>query len=305
MPKTGPERPKELLDALDRNEDIYYFGVGSNLSRTKLENRSVCGKNIHPIRMEPCIIYNCRLAFNLSGFPPVEPAMGSLEPLPSFYEKNDAKTDHPSILKRSESKPLLAYGKQECHGALIKLSAHDYELVYRSEGGDQGALCSYEEIIVVCVPYDKSRAPVRAVGFRVREHARIEQDPCPSKRYMDIIREGAAELGLADSYQQWLNCHPAQEPSNFIKKVGKYCVIFTFTIAHGLKMPLVANIQRMILFQVYVLPTEPRWRQIVGEIAAAVIMLPTACLGLALRGFLESTGLMPPAMKKWIQSNMD
>jgi len=64
IPKEGPTRPKFLLDALAANDDVYYFGVGSNLSRTRLENRSVCGKKIHPISFEPCVIYDFRLAFN-------------------------------------------------------------------------------------------------------------------------------------------------------------------------------------------------------------------------------------------------
>ena len=92
VPKSGPTRPEELLDALDAGEDVYYFGVGSNLSRSTLEGRSVCGKPIKAITMQPCFIRNCRLAFNLTCMPPVEPAFGSVEPLPSYY-LNDNKED--------------------------------------------------------------------------------------------------------------------------------------------------------------------------------------------------------------------
>lgn len=301
VPKSGPARPQELLDALDNNEDVYYFGVGSNLSRSKLESRSICGKKIHPISMEPCLIHDCRLAFNLRGFPPVEPAFGSLEPLPSFYEKNNgdkatATTDRTTgILQRSDSKALVAYSEKECHGALIKLSAEDYKLVHRSEGGEMGALCGYEEIMVECVPYDKSKPPVMAVAFRAREHVSAKgEEPCPSKRYMNIIREGAAELGLEDSYQLWLKNHPVQDPSLITKKVGKYCTLFSFTMG-------ISSIQSTLLFEVYVLPTDSRWRRIVSEIASVIIMLPGACLGLTLKKVLEITGLMPPEMKKWME----
>ncbi|KAL7524985.1 hypothetical protein ACHAXR_000804, partial [Thalassiosira sp. AJA248-18] len=272
-----------ILDALANNEDIYYFGVGSNLSRERLENRSVCGKMIHPISMEPCIIHNCRLAFNLVGAPPLEPAFGSLEPL------------------RSDSEPVVAYGEKECHGALIKLSAHDYSLVHRSEGGDMGKLCGYEEIIVICVPYDRTKTPVKAVAFRVREHRRTGgQDPCPSKRYMDILRQGAAELGLEDSYQQWLKDHPVQHTSKFTAAVGIHSTLFTFAIADRCHMHWFLNIQNMLLYRVLVLPTMPIWKQIAGEIAAVFLMFPTACLGFVSRRFLEYSGLMSPEMKKWI-----
>ena len=133
IPKEGPTRPQFLLDALAANEDVYYFGVGSNLSRSRLENRSMSGKKIHPISFEPCVIYDFRLAFNLTGIPPMEPAMGSIEPLPSFYEENDDDQMNSRQLRRTESKAFVAYETNECHGALIKLSAEDYDLVYQSE----------------------------------------------------------------------------------------------------------------------------------------------------------------------------
>lgn len=301
-PKTAPHRPKEILDALDRNEDVFYFGVGSNLSRTRLESRGICGKKIHPISMEPCVIHHCRLAFNFKWSPPLEPCFGSLEPLPSFYEQKDAKADHPTIVQRSDSKPLLLYREPECHGALIKISSHDYELVHKSEGGGMGANSGYEEIMVDCVPYDKSKPAVRAVAYRGREHTRLARDSCPSKRYMDIIRKGAAELCLAKSYQQWLNEYPVQRPPGLVlRMVAKYSMVFTFTLSLGLNIHVIESIQTLLLFQVYVLPTEPRWKQIIGEIAAIAIMIPTACLGLALRKVLERTGLMPPEMITWMK----
>jgi len=227
IPKEGPTRPKFLLDALAANDDVYYFGVGSNLSRTKLESRSMGGKKIHPINFEPCVIYDFRLAFNLKGIPPMEPAMGSIEPLPSFFEKDGHNKSRQ--LRRIESRAFLAYDTNECHGALIKLSAHDYELVYKSEGGGRGALQGYEEIEVLCVPYDKSKKPVKAVAYRTTEFGRLDQhrDVCPSKRYMNILRKGAAELGLEASYQKWLADHPVQDPSLFLKKVAINSYLFT------------------------------------------------------------------------------
>ncbi|KAL9190333.1 hypothetical protein ACHAXT_007544 [Thalassiosira profunda] len=299
----GPHRPQELLDLIEKGEDIYYFGVGSNLSRTRLENRSVCGKKIHPITMEPCFIRHCRLAFNLRALPPVEPAMGSLEPLPSFYEAEDAKEGHHrTIVKRSDSQALVAFGGSECHGALIKLSAHDYELVFRSEGGDLGRMCSYEEIMVKCIPYDTSKQPVWAVAYRVREHARIAVDACPSRRYMTLIRQGAEELGLEESYRKWLDAHPVQETSRITKSLGKNSIVFNFTLSFALKTRVHMTLQGKMLFLVYVLPTAPRWKRAASEVASIVILLPTACLGVALRGVLEASGRMNPTMKKWIES---
>jgi len=98
--------------------------------------------------MEPCVIPHHRLAFNMRAFPPLEPAMGSLEPLPSFYNKDDS-SEKVDKNRRSVSRPLKPYEREECHGALIKLSAEDYERVYKSEGGGRGLMQGYEEYIVI------------------------------------------------------------------------------------------------------------------------------------------------------------
>ena len=50
-----------------------------------------------------------QVAFNMRGFPPIEPAMGGIEP---------------------------SLG-DECHGALMRMSISDYQRLYLSEGGGQ------------------------------------------------------------------------------------------------------------------------------------------------------------------------
>jgi len=306
LPTDDPKRPQLILDAIANDSPIYYFGVGSNLSRKKLENRSICGKKIHIVSMEPCVIPGFRLAFNMRAFPPLEPAMGSLEPLDSYYDgaaaaDDDRAEQEAALLKRTESRALKSYEKEECHGALIKLSSEDYERVYKSEGGGSGAMQGYEEIIVTCVPYDKSHPPVKAVAFRAREHVRLTRDPCPSKRYMTIIREGAAELGLKSCYQQWLEDHPVQDPSPAFRKLAINSMVFTITLSMGLKIRIVSHVQSWLLFKMYVLPTEPKWKQILGEVAAAIVLLPTALAGFVFKGLLEASGAMPPQLKRWVK----
>ena len=301
-PKSGPERPQLVLDAMANNKPIYYFGVGSNLSRKKLENRSMCGKKIHILSMEPCVIPDHRLAFNMKAFPPLEPAMGGLEPLPKpSARSNGSGKGRAGKLKHAESRPLKTYEKEECHGALIKLSAEDYDRVNKSEGGGRDAMQGYEEIIVTCVPYDESHPPVQAVAYRAREHVRLEVDTAPSKRYMHIIKSGARELGLKPCYQQWLEDHPVQHPSWILKEIFINSVKFTLPLSFGLKLRIVSQVQNWLLFKVYILPTEPRWKQILGETAACAILLPTATVGFCIGGLLEAFGLMPDMLKKWIE----
>ena len=306
IPKEGPTRPQFLLDALAADEDVYYFGVGSNLSRNRLENRSMSGKKIHPISFEPCVIYDFRLAFNLKGIPPMEPAMGSIEPLPNYYEKkDDGHDDRRSSrqLRRTESKAFVAYETNECHGALIKLSAEDYESVYLSEGGGSGPTQGYEEIEVTCVPYDKSKKPVKAVAYRATEFGRVDQiqDFWPSKRYMGIIRSGAAELGLEASYQKWLADHPVQEPSLFLRKVSINSCIFMGVLHFGFNLHFIPRLQSVMLYQVLVPPTAPVWKQYLGELAAVIILFPSSLVGFTLRTILEKSGKTPPMVKKFLE----
>jgi len=42
-----PDRPQLVQDAMTNKRPIYYFGVGSNLSREKVENRGINGTKIH------------------------------------------------------------------------------------------------------------------------------------------------------------------------------------------------------------------------------------------------------------------
>ena len=201
--KDIPQRPRLVQDALDNNKSVYYFGLGSNMSREKLEGRSPDGQLIKIQRMEPAVVPNHRLAFNLKGFPPLEPGMGSLEPV------------------ESSNKALLKYKANECHGALVKLSAQNYERVMRSEGvGTGSAQQGYDEVVVTAIPYNRWRKPVQAVALRARSHVRLSQDPCPSRRYMKILRQGAQELGLKEEYQHFLRDHPVQEVSVWLRRIA-------------------------------------------------------------------------------------
>lgn len=94
-------------------------------------------------------------------------------------------------MERRSSTALVTFDGSEWHGALIKLSTHDYKLVYMSEGGRMGAVSGYEEIMVDCIPYDKSKPTVKATSYRIRPHALAKRDLSPSKRYMTIIRDVA------------------------------------------------------------------------------------------------------------------
>ena len=281
-----PQRPQAILDALERNEPIYYFGLGSNMSRQKLENRSICGTKIHIQRMEPAVVSQYRLAFNLRGFPPLEPGMGSLEPV------------------NSDSAALLAYHGDECHGALIKLTPSDYEKVMRSEGINGDKNQGYEEVMVTAIPYNKFRRPVQAVALRARDHVRLKRDPCPSRRYMKILREGAKELGLKPCYQDFLEQHPVQQVPPFLRKIAIHNLVVTF-MAFRLKIRFLSRIQSWLLFQFYVPSNAGLVSRCLSEIATLIILLPGALAGWLILTFMRFTGKSPPPMLARLADNND
>jgi hypothetical protein len=122
--------------------------------RKKLENRGLNGMKIDIQTMEVAFIPRYRLTFNLRGFPPIQPGMGSLEPV-------DAN-----------SKALFAYEHEECYGALVKLSQPKiYEKVMRSKGvtGDSNDP-AYKEIVVNIYVHNWPGKPVKVVDLMTRSH---------------------------------------------------------------------------------------------------------------------------------------
>ena len=55
---------------------VRYFAFGSNLLRSKMDGRGKTGV----LDVVPAVVRDHRLAFNMRMFPPLEPAMASIEP---------------------------------------------------------------------------------------------------------------------------------------------------------------------------------------------------------------------------------
>jgi hypothetical protein len=283
---TTPERPQIVKDAFAKNKPIYYFGLGSNMSRKKLENRGVNGTKIKIQTMEAAIVPNYRLAFSLRGFPPIEPGMGTLEPI------------------EAKSKALLKYSsgesQGECHGALVRLTPENYEKVMKSEGitgkSDQG----YEEIVVDAYPYKWPRRPVKAIALRARDHVRLNFDPCPSQRYMNILKEGAEELGLKPCYQDFLAAHPVQQLPVWQKRVALYNLIFTATVSFRLKWRGISAVQSRLLYAVYVPTTAPVLKKLCCDLLTTLILFPGAIIGFLGYQIMNLTGTTPPFVTRML-----
>lgn len=276
----APERPQLVRDALEKGKPLYYFGLGSNMSRKKIENRGLNGTKIEIKKMEAAVVPNYRLAFNMRGFPPIEPGMGSLEPVDSG------------------AKALLKYESGECHGALVKLSPTNYEKVMRSEGvgqgrGDQG----YEEIVVEAYPYGRKQ-PVKAVALRARDHVRLNFDPCPSARYMSILREGAEELGLRPCYQDFLKRIPVEMVKGWQRKQAIFNIFFMFSLSSVLNWRGLTQLQSRMLFLFYAPESQGKLRKLLSVGMTTLILLPGSIMGLTLYYTMELLGKTPQSAKR-------
>lgn len=282
-----PDRPALVKRALEEKRDIYYFGLGSNMLRSKVENRSICGTKIKIKCMVPATISGHRLAFNMRGFPPLEPGMGALEPI----VENEGK---------KATRALLEYHGKECHGALIRLSSEDYERVMRSEGVGSRPNPGYEEVVVTAVPYNKFRRPVQAVALRARGHVRLDVDPAPSLRYMEILREGAKELGIKSCYREFLDEHPVAVNSPILRRVAVCNLVWTVFVSSRLKLRMISKIQSWFLWKIYVSPTAPLPLRISSEIATIMVLMPGAILGYFILRYMRLTNTMSPMMKTMV-----
>ena len=249
---TAGSRPSLL-----QSEKVFYLGVGSNLLASKVKTRSLNG-TITPISTTAAYVPNSRLAFNLRGFPPFEPSMGG-------FEFSDTLGD-------------------ECHGNLMELSREDYEKLWLSEGGG-APNPGYEEVEIDAYPYGSSPGspPVRAIALRARPHAKLRVDGPPSRRYLSILIEGAAELGLSQSYMEKLRTIVPSDPPPYLKLIGFYSFFLTSFLFRNPKTRKISLVNNKMLNLLFVHPTSRPLYRMLSNLALTLWLLPTAFIGLFIR----------------------
>lgn len=79
--ETSPITRPSLIAKADPSDVVHYFGVGSNMLKSKVVNRGLNG-SIEILDFQPAVVYAHRLAFNMRGFPPLEPgACADVDPV--------------------------------------------------------------------------------------------------------------------------------------------------------------------------------------------------------------------------------
>jgi len=131
-------------------------------------------RNMRPIRVQNGKIRDYRLTFNVAGLPFFEPAFASVT--------------------RSEG--------EETHGVCYSITKEEFRYLLQTEG-------SYDVVNVEFIAYDG--VVVKAKTLTHRDVA-TRKDLQPSKRYRDLILEGAKERGLEKVWIEKLEKMPYFDP---------------------------------------------------------------------------------------------
>jgi len=148
---------------------ICYFAFGANLATSVREGR----RGLQPLAVSPGFVRGERLAFNMVGFSPSEPAFASIVP-----SEND-----------------------ECHGGVFTLTASDWVKLLASEGVPFGGPMGYQVREVSVELYSGKSVQAWTLGAGLLAPP---TDLPPSERYLELIKTGAKELELTGAWQRRL-----------------------------------------------------------------------------------------------------
>ena len=245
---------------------VRYFAFGSNLLASKMDGRG----DTEVVARTRAAVSDHRLAFNMRMFPPLEPAMASIEP-----SSGDT-----------------------CEGVLYTLTREGYEALWQSEGGSMERP-GYEEVVVSASIAAGETVP--AITLRAAPWMRLSRDAPPSARYKDLIVSGAKEIGLSDGYISRVDALPVASPSNALTAIARaHGVVAVLLFKLGLRRALApyrAGCYALLRGRVSgSKPLASRMLDIAAEIGTAALLLPTAAIGAAIRLALGICG-----KEKWVQ----
>lgn len=167
--------------------------------------------------------------------------------------------------------------------------------------GQNATNAGYEEVIVTAFPYRNRGKPIQAVALRARSHVRLRKDPCPSQRYMDILRKGAAELELEETYQQFLARHPVQSVPHWLRHVAIHNLVFTVTLSSILQWRGFSLLQNRLLFWVYQPSNAHLVARAWSHVMLTFLLLPGSLLGWSIRTFWTMRKQHPPYFERMLR----
>lgn len=191
----GDETPEDLkVEGVVEEASVWVFAFGSNMKKDVLEGRRM----IKPAESIAAIVPGYMLTFNQPGLPYREPGFATIEPLDAAYP-----------------------GSRPVHGVAHLMTPTEWEYYKESEGAvgqsDQG----YGVIEVDMEAYDGRKLKAYTLMTQPKSIASLRGEfALPSKRYLNLLRTGAAEHNLDPDYQKYLNDMAHYEPHGVGGKIG-------------------------------------------------------------------------------------
>lgn len=182
-----------------------YFGYGSNM-----DLRSLRAKGVEPLRSQPAALHGWRLRFNVRHFFRHEGGVGNIEPA------DDRSRVVHGVLHLCHDAQLAPLDAAEAHG-------HGYERIP--------------------VLLDTASGPQQAIAYAGLP-AFIDDACLPTRRYLNILLQGASAAGLDPAYVEALRRQPvrAAEPvAPFEPPPGDYPVFDAAALARDPRLTALAG----------------------------------------------------------------
>lgn len=136
-----------------------------------------------------------RLTYDLRGFPFVEPAFADIEKL------------------------LPGDDTPEVQGVCHQITRHEWEGIKATEGGGGVIEQGYHVVHVNPVPLRGDNTPIKAVSLAVGDIPVIKHNGnchLPSRRYLNLLAEGAKHYQLEPQYVDWLESHQGYKRTDHV-----------------------------------------------------------------------------------------
>jgi hypothetical protein len=180
------------------------------MKRSVLEGRRM----IKPAESVPAVLGGWQLTFTQPGLPYREPGFASVEPIEDGAQA------------------------REVHGVAHRMTPAEWAYYMESEGAAGQSDQGYGVEEVTLQTYDGRDMQAYTLRTQPKTVARLKgRLALPSLRYISLLRDGAAEHGLAPDYCAYLNALQHYEPRSIGAKIG---AVLTSFIAYGLLFPMFA-----------------------------------------------------------------
>jgi hypothetical protein len=192
------EHPHDTLVDIAVDTPIWYFSYGANM-----DPKSFAAMNIHPTRCFAASLEDMYLNFQMIVIPYAEPCFPSVGP--------------------DRTLP----GQPLCHGVAFEVTQQEFRYICLKEAGNGHRGLGYEVTDAHCKTYDGQALACKVL--RIGNPRRIGFQPFPSRRYFNLLEEGARVHNLNHDYQAWIQSLPHYDgPHSLRQKIGK--VIFLLLV---------------------------------------------------------------------------